>query len=188
VSELTDRDLLAQDDPDDIIANRFTSSSSGRKTAGGKTWIVVAVIVGVVLGVGLASRSGGATPSEATPTPTAQATVDSMARKAELETILAADPTNVDAHLELGVILHNMGDDEDARGHWEAVLALDPNSAAAWFNIGFYYLYLDPPDYAQAAQAWHKVVDIDPTSELAQPALDHLSVLDAEAAGDGEGQ
>jgi len=109
----------------------------------------------------------------ATPT-TAPVVVDAETRRAELEALLATSPDDADAHLELGVILYNLGEQDAAKEQWEEVILLNPALAEAWYNLGFYYLGLDPPDYTNAKIVWDKVVEIDPNSELSQTVLNHM--------------
>jgi len=122
-----------------------------------------------------ASTSGSTTPS---PTSSDTPTVDPVERQAELEARIAQYPDDADAHLELGTIFFNDENDLDgAKSEWETVIQIDPTLAEAWYDLGFYYLYQDPPDYTTAQQMWDKVVELDPTSSLAQTVQTHLNGL-----------
>ena len=49
---------------------------------------------------------------------------------------LAADPSNADAHLNLGCLEHERGAFDAAEAHYRAALALRPSDCTAHFNLG----------------------------------------------------
>jgi len=138
--------------------------------------VALALVVGIVLGVWMVSTQPTTT-ADMNPTPTASATPteDPMIRKAELQVLLGDDPNNVDAHLELGVLLFNDDDLADAKTHWDTVVQLDPTNVEGWYNLGFYYLYSDPPDYAKTQEMWDQVIKLEPDGDMANMIQGHLS-------------
>ena len=195
MSDEPDEDLLKEYD-DDIVWPR--RSSSHAHSGVGKKWVAAAGVVGIIIGVWMAGKPGAdsAAPTSAhgpsavsAPAPGSSATPDrgssaapdpargSSVRKAELIAWLTDHPSDTDAHLELGVIAFNDGDVESARAEWTLVTQLDPSSARAWYNLGFYYLSLDPPDEVSAQQAWTTVIGLDPESDLARSVQTHIGGL-----------
>ena len=168
-----DDDVLLAESDDDIVSVRRSARTG--KGGAATPWIIAAALVGIILGVWMAGRPADSpvVPSSA-PTTSAPVVVDAETRRAELEALLATSPDDADAHLELGVILYNLGEPDTAKEHWEEVILLNPALAEAWYNLGFYYLGLDPPDYTNAKIVWDKVVEIDPNSELSQTVLNHM--------------
>ena len=165
--------LLAESDDDIVSAHRVARPG---KTGAATAWIIAAALVGIILGVWMAGRPADSqVVPTGTPAATSPALIDPEVRRAELEAVLATSPDDVEANLELGVILYNLGEADSAKEYWETVILLDPTMAEAWYNLGFYYLGLDPPDYAKARIVWDKVVDLDPNSELSQVVLNHMS-------------
>jgi cytochrome c-type biogenesis protein CcmH/NrfG len=185
VSRLDQDVALLEEADDDIVSTHRPASGTAPARAWGKPWIVGAVVVGIVVGVWMTGR--GATsvdqldPGAADAQPSAvapeQSEADAAARQAELSARLAQDPADVEAHLELGVVLFNTGDLAGAKQQWTTVTDLDPSSAMAWYDLGFYYLMQSPPDYAGAEAVWRRVVELDPQSDLAMTAQSHLAGL-----------
>jgi len=184
VKEESEGDLLGEVDDDIVSSSR---SSSHAHSGAGKTWVIVAVFVGIIVGVYMAGKPAEAptAPTSTAPTSTGVGTEeDTEARKAELIALLTEDPSNADAHLELGVIYFNEDNLDSAKAEWTLVTGLDPTAARAWYNLGFYYLYQDPPDYASAREVWEKVVSLDPSSDLAQTVLNHMDAFDDPSASE----
>ncbi|MDR1799016.1 MAG: hypothetical protein LBR19_03900 [Bifidobacteriaceae bacterium] len=200
----TGLDPDAEDDDDDIVlravAKRQAAHQPATATGGrwGFRWLLVgAVMVGVAAGAWYAGRATAPT-AEVTDTvtdalaeqasqvgqdlATATAAADNSTRLTELAAILATNPDDTDALLEQGVLLYEDGYFEAAGAAWLHVTDLVPEQAEAWFNLGFYYLSIDPIDTAAAKAAWEKVVEIDPDSELAATASTHLTGLLVEVA------
>lgn len=119
-----------------------------------------------------------------------QASVD-PARIAELEAALQANPDDVPAGLELGTLLFTQGQDQYAAGNkdeaaalsgrardlWLHITQIAPDDARAWFNLGFYYYTLEPPDTAAGNAAWQQVLELAPDSDLAQIVRNHMGAL-----------
>ncbi len=99
--------------------------------------------------------------------------------------ILVIEPTNVDALLALGTAQYNLGDPTSAEKQWRAAIAVDPKYAQAYYLLGFIYLNQSPPDMAKLEAAWDKVVEIDPTSDLAKTVATHLQSLTGSPAPSG---
>ena len=59
------------------------------------------------------------------------------------------DPSDVDAHLQMGIILAKAGDREEAMKYFDVVLTLDPKNAAALNNRGNIFMIDDKHEEAQ---------------------------------------
>lgn len=143
--------------------------------------LLVLVGVGVVLGVYF--MGGDSLPADHPDTTSAgQSSTATPAleeeRAAELEAAVAADPSDVDARLALGVALFNGSDLAGAEEQWLAAAQLDPQQPEVQYNLGFLYLSRTPPDVEAARAAWGRVTELAPDSELAQTAAAHLERLD----------
>ncbi|MDR1513887.1 MAG: hypothetical protein LBS56_10505 [Propionibacteriaceae bacterium] len=169
---------------DDIVAWRQRRAkavaATPRAHAGPRWLIVAALLVGVATGAWFAGRYS----ARPDPDPTAsasvdagQATADTAAREAELRATLAQDPDDVDALLELGVLVFEEGDYAEAGELWRHVTDLDPDQPEAWFNLGFYHLSVEPTDVAAARAAWAKVIELAPDTDMATTAQAHLTNL-----------
>lgn len=194
-----DPDCLYEEfeDEDDILASRNRPKEDVRgdepqkMPAGFKLVLAVVVIVGIVVGLWVAGQ-GKETNLEAGPpvqmgggqmggqTSMMGDPAADMALLVELEDAIAADPEDLDARLELGSLYFNGGLVVDAKTQWQAVLDIDPDNVMALYNMGFIYVTEDPPDYAAARELWEKVVELDPSSDLAEVALTHLDGLQGE--------
>lgn len=142
--------------------------------------LVVALLAGILGGVWYAAQPRTSTaPEAATPTLGAPgpSETDVLARIAELEAKIEADPGDIDARLELGVAYFNQRQTDRAHEQWLAVTELAPDNATAWYNLGFYYLTIVPADMPAAQAAWQRVIEIDPDSDMARTASMHLAGL-----------
>lgn len=160
---------------------RTTSPSGGGRVFTMRFALVVALLAGILGGVWYAARPTTSAPTTATPTlgtGTAPTEADVAVRIAELEARVAEDGNDVDARLELGVLYFNQGQTDAAKAQWLTVTELAPDNATAWYNLGFYYLTIQPADMAAAKAAWQRVIDIDPESEMARTASMHLAGLE----------
>lgn len=179
-----------EENDDDIVAEKVAQRPLSQRSP--RWMIAIAIIAGIVIGVWYAGKpdttgvadGSGLTGSDAQVTmPGADFAADQK-RISELNEILSADPANAEAHLELGVLYFNQLELEEAAQQWQMVIALDPDNATAWYNLGFYYLSLSPADMAAAASAWDKVIELDPGSSLADTVRMHLSGLSTETDSD----
>lgn len=164
------------------------SASSGGRVFTMRFALVVALLAGILGGVWYAARPTATTPPANTPTlgtgtgGAAPTEAEVLARIAELEARIAADGSDVDARLELGVLYFNQRQPDAAKAQWLAVTELAPDNATAWYNLGFLYLTIEPADMAAAKAAWQQVIDVDPESEMAKTASMHLAGLQDPAA------
>lgn len=107
---------------------------------------------------------------------------DPAARIAELERVIQDDPNNVNATLELGVLVFKQGNVERAEQLWTKVTSIDPKNPQGWFNLGFVHISKKPPNTEAARKAWDKVLELAPDSDLAKSIQNHLGALDNQSA------
>jgi len=186
--QYADNDLLRETDDDDIVASRKRKTAApktphnGLSQVGFTIVILLVILVGVALGSWLANVGRPAANPSATATdamqPTDTPSVDPQVRIMQLQDQIAADPNDTDARLELGVLLFQDAQDlEGARAQWVAVTQIDPTNENAWYDLGFYYLSIDPPDCVGAGQAWNTVMQLDPSGDNASTIMGHMSDL-----------
>lgn len=94
---------------------------------------------------------------------------------------IALDPGHAEAHLNLGRLLHEVGDLAGAESHYRQACAARPESALAAFNLGV--ALEDRGEPHEAMTAYRRAVRLDP--ELAEAHF-NLGRL-CEAAGDRSG-
>lgn len=141
------------------------------------------LVVAVVFGVYQVGRPADtAAPGATTQQTQAQ---DNSARIAELQRQIQAKPDDVIALLELGVLVFNNGDVAQAKQLWTKVTEIDPTNAQAWFNLGFVFMSEDPPNMDGVREAWGKVIDVAPDSDIAATARRHLEALERRDASAG---
>lgn len=140
-----------------------------------KPLLMAALIAAVVFGVYWIGRPAPQPQDMAAPQmgEAASRQVD-VARMAELTAQVEADPSDLDARLELGVLLMGAGDPAGAEEQWTAVTELDQENIPAWYNLGFLYLSKQPADEAKARAAWEKVLEIDPDFPQAEVIKNHM--------------
>lgn len=109
---------------------------------------------------------------------------DYSERLFELEIETRQNPDDWEARLEMGVLLMNQRDFEEAEEQWLTVLDGTGGHAEAYYNLGFLYTQLDPPQFDDAIAAWESLIEIDPDSEL---ALDVKPFYDTLLAGPPDG-
>jgi len=91
---------------------------------------------------------------------------------------LALDPGHADAHVNLGRLLHELGDLAEAERHYRAAAAADPAGARARYNLGVVLEDMERPDDAVAA--YEEALRVDPALAAAHFNLSRL----CEARGD----
>ena len=80
--------------------------------------------------------------------------------RAAYERVLAIDPQHVDAHVNLGRILHEAGAPLPAEKHYRAALAIEPDHAVAVFNLGV--ALEDLGRVSEAFTIYEKAIALDP--------------------------
>jgi len=116
------------------------------------------------------ASSSIATPDETTPGP---ATAEELYRRGcRLEDeapadaraaylgVLALDPDHADTHVNLGRLMHEAGDLEQAEQEYRAALALRPHDATAYFNLGVVLEDRRRPD--DALETYQAALRVDP--------------------------
>ena len=101
-----------------------------------------------------------------------EASADWMTRALEV------DPENAYALIALGACRFNLDDLAAAERHWKAAIAVDPRSQEAWYDLGYLHASQAPPDADAAREAWERVLEIDPDTELATAAREGLATLE----------
>lgn len=99
-----------------------------------------------------------------------------------LEKLLAVEPDSVRGLLAAGATSFNLGDFATAEARWLRVVELDPDNLEGHYDLGFLYLNQSPADLEKVAQSWGRVVEIDPSSDLARIVSTHLTALLPSAA------
>lgn len=148
-------------------------------------WLGVGVLIGLIISAYY--LGGDNTQTMTAPHPTGAALASAQASAAaenekkitELKEKVGADPTNVDALLELGVALFDSGDLAGAEINWTKASEVDPKNVMAHYNLGFLYLSKQPPERAKTEYHWEQVVKLDPDSELAANVKKHLTRMSA---------
>jgi tetratricopeptide (TPR) repeat protein len=74
--------------------------------------------------------------------------------------IIKKDPTDVDAHLQMGIILAKAGDRDEAMKYFDKVLELEPKNSAAMNNRGNIFMIEDK--YVEAQKAYLAATQASP--------------------------
>lgn len=158
--------------PKDVTRTRFQRVSDKWF----KPVVMAAVIAAVVFGVYYIGKPPAAPeqPAAAPQMGEAASQQVNVARMAELTAQVERDPSDIDARLELGVLLMGAGDPAGAEEQWVAVTELDAERVEAWYNLGFLHLSKQPADDAKAREAWQKVLEIDPDFPQAEVIKNHM--------------
>ncbi len=85
---------------------------------------------------------------------------DPAAARDAYERALQLDPRHVEAHINLGRMLHEEGQPAAAETHYQAALAIDPEHSLAAFNLGV--ALEDLGRLADASSAYETALDLDP--------------------------
>ncbi len=81
--------------------------------------------------------------------------------------------------------MYNQDKAAEAEKQWRQVIAVDPKSAEAYYDLGFLYLSQNPPDITKVRAEWNKVIEIEPNSDLAKRVITHLQSLEGSPAPSG---
>ena len=161
-----------------------------------KVGIFIALIVGVIMGIYVAGGSGDAGDASSLTTQelpeghpdisemgSSSASGGSVEGLAELVALVAREPDNLDARIDLGVAYLNAGEVGEAGSQWQTVLDADPENIPALYCMGFYYLALPEPDEEAAAETWSRVVELAPDSPEAESAASLIDSLTESSTG-----
>ncbi|MDO5700169.1 MAG: tetratricopeptide repeat protein [Bowdeniella nasicola] len=163
----------------------------GRSAASTLLWLIFAL--GIIFAVYLAGRptppstempDGHPPIGEMGEAPEGPSTAEKAERVAALQNAIEKDPSDTDARLELGVLLFNQRETSAAEEQWTAAVAEDPDLVQAWYNLGFLYLSKEPPEEDKARDAWQKVIDLAPDSDLAANVASHMDALTGQEESD----
>ena len=184
------------DDGDDLLADharkrvRKRARKAEQNRGGLSTRMKVALVCAMLVGMGAAFALGGSKATLPADHPDIHAmmsgaqapsvSVEEWATAmASLEDALEANPDDIEAHLEIGMLLFDMGNTETAMEHWNRVVELAPNDARGWYYMGFGRLAAHPSDPEGAKAAWEQAISIDPQSDIAATLDEHLRILGA---------
>jgi len=106
---------------------------------------------------------------------------DPAEARAAYEKVIALDPKHVDAHVNLGRLLHEDGAAADAEKHYRAALSADPAHAVAAFNLGV--ALDDLGRLAEAAEAYRRAIELDPDNPDAHYNLAGILERNGDKAG-----
>jgi tetratricopeptide (TPR) repeat protein len=106
-----------------------------------------------------------------------------------LDKLLAISPDHIQGLLARGAVYFNLNDLANARAAWNKVATLEPDNVEVHYDLGFLYLNQAEPDWAGVQAEWTRVIELDPSSPLAQTVRSHLDSLAAssmlpDASGD----
>ncbi|MEA2166310.1 MAG: hypothetical protein QOK37_4437 [Thermoanaerobaculia bacterium] len=101
--------------------------------------------------------------------------------RAAYEKAVALDPSHVDAHVNLGRLLHEAGEAAAAASHYRAALAADGHHAVATFNLGV--ALDDLGRLSEAADAYRRALDLDPENPDAHYNLAGILEREGDKAG-----
>jgi len=106
---------------------------------------------------------------------------DPSEARAAYEKAIALDPSHVDAHVNLGRLLHDEGALEGAETHYRAALKVDPDHPVAAFNLGV--ALDDAGRLDDAAAAYRRAIDLDPDNADAHYNLAGILERSGDKAG-----
>ncbi|RRD05166.1 tetratricopeptide repeat protein [Arachnia propionica] len=105
-----------------------------------------------------------------------------------LQQVLEQDPDHIDALIGLGAAEYRTNQYDAAEQHWVRVTELDPGRQEPWYSLGFLHMARTPADVEKARAAWTRVIEIDPSSRMAEEVSVLLkSLATPEAAQSSEG-
>ena len=86
--------------------------------------------------------------------------------------ILALDPNYVNAHNNLGIIFHGLGENQKAIGCYEKAIEINPNYADAHNNLGATFKKLG--EFEKATNCFEKAIEINPNYAAAHNNLGNI--------------
>ena len=175
--------------PDPHEANTSNHLGLAMTAAGtGRGWIALALVGALPLGISACS-GGGSTLSPAQSLDAALNTAlqdqlqgDLNAAKSEYNEVLRADPTNVYAHYNLGLIAQNQHQKATAEGQYRLALRSNPNFEPALFNLGIVLTQASP---AEAVTEYERAVAVDPNDANAHFNLGLLLIKTGQTSAGG---
>ncbi len=93
----------------------------------------------------------------------------------QLKQVVAVEPKNTDAYLELGRALYETNDLQGAIDQTKHVLQMDPKQVDALYNLGAIYANLNRADLAR--DYWNRAVAAAPDSDSGKRAQEGLQKL-----------
>ncbi|MHA7861163.1 tetratricopeptide repeat protein [Tessaracoccus sp. Y36] len=141
-----------------------------------KPLLMAATVFAIIFGVWFLGRPPAepATAPQQTQLGEAASRSVDVQRVAELTAQVRATPSDIDARLELGVLLLESGDPVGAEEQWLAAADLDAERVEAIYNLGFLYMSKEPADEQKARDAWERVLEIEPDFPQADVIRNHL--------------
>lgn len=97
------------------------------------------------------------------------------------EKAVSLDPTHIDAHVNLGRLLHENGEPAAAEVHYRAALKADPQHPVAMFNLGV--ALDDLGRLPEAADAYWRALELDPENPDAHYNLAGILERQGDKAG-----
>ncbi len=94
-----------------------------------------------------------------------------------LDKLLTIDPEHIQGLLARGAVYFNLNDPANAEATWKKVATLEPDNVEVHYDLGFLYLNQANPDWAGVQAEWTRVIELDPSSQLAQTVRSHLDSL-----------
>ncbi len=94
-----------------------------------------------------------------------------------LDKLLAIDPESIQGLLARGAVYFNLNDLANAESTWKKVATLEPDNVEVHYDLGFLYMNQANPDWAGVQAEWTRVIELDPSSQLAQTVRSHLDSL-----------
>lgn len=94
-----------------------------------------------------------------------------------LDKVLASEPENIQGLLARGAVYFNLNDLANAESTWKKVAILEPDNVEVHYDLGFLYMNQANPDWAGVQAEWTRVIELDPSSQLAQTVRSHLDSL-----------
>jgi cytochrome c-type biogenesis protein CcmH/NrfG len=131
------------------------------------SWIVVfaaGFAAGVVFSAWKLQDLGGVTPSTPEAAPQAVQKDDMQNRIAGIERMLAANPNNLEALIQLGNDYYDIRNFEKAAEAYQKALQIDPRNPNVWSDLGAAFRRLGKPQ--DAVNSFRKSLEIDPNHSI----------------------